>query len=696
MHRLSIRTAVVCAALLAEALADSRAHADETIVIEDAAPDTVARDRERALGDAPFVTVLHPDEHGATATVADAAATAPGVQLRSLGGLGAYQSLSIRGAAPGQTAVLVDGVPLARLAEVTTDLGRFALDAFGRVDVYRGAVPLELGGAGVGGAVDLVTRLGRGEHGEIVSASAGLGSYGARHLRVHYGDAYGAADDARALRSSVTLGYTGATGDYRYFDNHDTPLNPSDDGYATRTNNGFDQIDGAARLGTADATTVGGARVAYRRQGLPGATSRPTLTARLATLDAIGDAHLARDLGAATTTNLAYVLVERQHLDDTMGELGLGDVRRSSTTISGGAATTWSARLGAHRGVLGAELRGDRFRDADDQAATPTVTGTRVGGALLAQVDLAPTAGLVITPAVRLDAVRTNPAALTVGPMAFAPVDARTDLVPSPRLAARALLGDDVALKGSAGYYVRLPTLVELFGNRGFILGAPDLRAERGPNADAGIVWSPAGAVAGGWVDRVLVEADAFATRAKDTISFVTTAGYVTRAANLGRTQTYGAELAASARVARTLALTASYTRLATTQVSDDVTLDGRALPRAPGHRLYARADVGRRVLARDARAWVDLAYQSTAYLDPANLARVPGRALVGAGASCELGGGLAVAVAVENLADTRVVNVPLVPAPSPTFTTTPTALADLGGFPLPGRSVYVSVHWMY
>src|SRR3970282_393250 len=53
---------------------ESRARADETIVIEGRAPDEAARDRDRALGDAPFVTVLHPDEHPATASVADAIA----------------------------------------------------------------------------------------------------------------------------------------------------------------------------------------------------------------------------------------------------------------------------------------------------------------------------------------------------------------------------------------------------------------------------------------------------------------------------------------------------------------------------------------------------------------------------------------------------------------------------------------------
>src|ERR1041385_1129532 len=146
--------AALCASASAEPDAGSQTVDPETIVVIDKAPDPdaapAARDRDRALGEAPFVTVVHADEHPGTTSVADAIGTTVGVQSRSLGGLGAYASISVRGAAPGHTVVLVDGIPLARLAAVTTDLGRYALDSFSEVELYRGAVPVELGGAGVG------------------------------------------------------------------------------------------------------------------------------------------------------------------------------------------------------------------------------------------------------------------------------------------------------------------------------------------------------------------------------------------------------------------------------------------------------------------------------------------------------------------------------------------------------------------
>ncbi|HWO21421.1 MAG TPA: TonB-dependent receptor [Kofleriaceae bacterium] len=656
----------------------------EIIVIEGRAPGA-ARDRERALGEAPFLTVLHPDEHPATASVADALGTAAGAQTRSLGGLGAYASVSVRGQAPGHTAVLIDGVPLARLAEVTTDLGRYALDAFGEVELYRGAVPIELGGAGAGGAVNLVTRLGRGERGERLRASIGAGSYGARHARLRYGDDHG------GVLSSVMLGYQGASGDYTYFTDSGTPLNPDDDDTLVRANNHFDQLELAARAGSPDRARGGGLRLTWKRQGLPGSIAQPAQDASLATAGALADARATSRLGAAAARHQGYALVERQVLRDPAGELGLGAQDRGYLTLAAGASTVWAIARGCHRGTAGLELRGERFRDADRGGARATLVGTRAAGAASLAAELALGAAIVVSPAVRLEVVRTAPTPVAEGPDALAAVPPRWDALGSPRLTARARLAADLAVKGSAGRYVRLPTLLELFGDRGTIHGSPGLLPERGTSADTGLVWAPARArrTAAGELDQILVEAAAFATRAADTIALISTAGFAARAENIGGTQTYGGELVLAARLWRTLAVTASYTRLVTEQRALDANFAGKALPRTPGHLAYARAELARRRFA----LWADAALQSTAYLDPANFQRVPARALVGAGARVPLAAGFAAALAVSNLTGVRVVTIP---PDRPIDAPTPTALADLAGFPLPGRSFYLSLDWTH
>lgn len=672
----------------------ARAEADgETIVIVDRVPDAdrspSARDRSRALADAPFVTIVHPDEHPAAASVADAIGATVGAQTRSLGGLGAYAAVTVRGAAPGHTEVLVDGVPLARLAAVTTDLGRFALDAFGEVDLYRGAVPIELGGAGVGGALDLITHLGRGERGERVRASIGGGSFGARHLRLHYGDRHLGG----RLRSSTTIGYRGATGDYTYYDDNGTPLDPRNGTFSVRRNNGYDQVDAASRVGAVDRREAGGLRVAWQRQGLAGSAQQPALAASLTTLDVIADARDEHEVGPATARELGYVLVEQQHLRDAGGEVGIGAQDRAYLTLSGGASTTWSVPVGDQRATGGVELRGDRFRDVDRGGARGALVGDREGAAVLAAVALAlDPRVLALTPAVRLDVVRTAPTPISDGPGALAPIASRWDVVPSPRLTARAAVRDDLSIKASTGWYVRLPTLVELFGDRGTILGSPTLRPERGTSSDVGMVWAPARGF--GELDRIFVETATFATRARDTIALVSTAGYVARAANVADAQSYGVELVASARLARAISLTANYTRLVTEQVAAEPSLAGKALPRQPAHALHARLDVVHRVRARRLALWLDGGWHAESFLDEANLRQVPARVLVGVGARVELGGGVALALAVDNVADVRVEYLPLVPPPRPDLMEIPTAVADFAGYPLPGRSLYLTVEW--
>ncbi len=323
-----------------------------------------------------------------------------------------------------------------------------------------------------------------------------------------------------------------------------------------------------------------------------------------------------------------------------------------------------------------------------------SVTGHRQAAALLAAFDIAldPAATIVLTPAVRFDVVRTTPAPSAVG--ADIQMPTRWDRVPSPRLSTRAAVSEDVSIKGSAGWYVRLPVLVELFGNRGALIGSPDLRPERGPSADVGVVWAPSKPL--GCVDRILVEASAFAKRPKDTITFRPSIGGVAHAINIANSQSYGGELVASARIARTLSVTANYTRLVTQQLTEEASYANKALPLQPGHALYARADVVQRVLDRRLSLWLDGDYLSMSYLDQASLNPVPQRLLVGAGARAQLAGGLEATVAVANLADVRIQHVPRDPAPRPDLTETPTALADVAGFPLPGRTFYVSLDWSY
>lgn len=676
--------------------------APETILIVDGAPrggtgdlvgrDPSARDRRRALADPAFVTVVHVDAlAGETRGVAEAIGAAVGVEARSLGGLGTFSSIAVRGASPGHTQVSVDGVALSRLGSVTADLSRFELDSVDELELYRGSVPVTLGGAGLGGALNLVTRVGRAATGERWRVSLGGGSFGARSARVRWGD--GDPDDG--LGVTVGVGYAGATGDFRFFDDGGTNLVTSDDRTATRINNGYDLVDGFARAGgqRGDLGWQVGVRALAKRQGVPGAGWDQARAVRLDTAGAVVDGALVverpGDVEGLATRVALDGLIEAQAFRDPDDEIGLAAQDRRYLTLGVGGSNAWTLRRGRHRLAAAVDARADRYRDrAVDAPMARETAGTRLAAALALADDVGLWHGrLAIEPAVRVEVMRTDP---LVDANAADPTDLppRSEALASPRLGVRALAAADVAIKGGVGRYARVPTALELFGDRGFIVGRPDLRTERGWAADLGVVLAPARAH--GPLDRVYVELAGFWSRPEDAIALVTTGGLVTRPVNLPGADVHGVELTASGRLAGALTGSLAYTWLDARQRARMASLDGKRLPGRPEHAAYLRLDGGHRLRGRLLAGFVDASYQAGSFLDEANLAVVPARWLLGAGVKVEVRRGLTVALEGKNLADSRIESVPLDPPPRPDLDRVPRAIADVAGYPLPGRAAYL------
>ena len=706
--RRGVVVALVCTlAVSSAARADNRPSADatvgdETIVVVGAARGGVddlvgdapgARDGGRALGEAPFVTIVHSDDHeGELATMAEVLGESVGVQTRSLGGLGAFASISVRGASAGHTAVLVDGVPLSRIASVTADLGRFELDGFDQIELYRGAVPVRLGGAGVGGALNLVTRLGPDDQGHELAVSLGYGSFGARHFRARYGGSH----RHDSLRSVLSIGYTGATGDYSYFSNNNTTLNPNDDSYQTRTNNGFNEGDLVARIGsTGDDASALGIRVLWKDQGLPGPSWAQAIDASLSTVSLMADASTRTTISNVLCEQRAYALGELQHYQDLHDEIGLAeqDHRYRLGVVGGASAWTMPTAVGPLSAIL--DGRGEWFRDVDELANKPGVTGNRqaIGAATSLDIGVLQDS-LTITPAVRFDSLRTDPIDDDISPLGTMALAPRWDNFLSPRGSVRWLPIDDVAIKGSVGRYVRFPTVLELFGNRGYIVGSPNLLAETGVSTEVGVVWAPRRAL--GITDRILLEATTFASWPHNTIALIASASDVERPLNIGDSRMIGAELGTSLRLAKRVTIAANYTRLATTQYSAEASYDGKALPREPENVVYARVDFAEHVMEHLVDLWFDIDWQSSSFLDQSNVRAVPGRTLGGVGVKLAFGAGVVLGFDVKNLGDTRIEKLSLANPPRPDLAEVPIAVSDVAGYPLPGRSFYLTLEWKH
>ena len=94
--------------------------------------------------------------------VADVLREVPGVQVTQSGSPGSVTDVSIRGATPSQTLVLIDGVEVNAGATGSFDLANLTTDNLDRVEVLRGAGGSLYGSQAIGGVVNVLSQEGEG------------------------------------------------------------------------------------------------------------------------------------------------------------------------------------------------------------------------------------------------------------------------------------------------------------------------------------------------------------------------------------------------------------------------------------------------------------------------------------------------------------------------------------------------------
>jgi iron complex outermembrane receptor protein len=565
--------------------------------------------------------------------------------------------------------VYLDGVPLNTATFGGVDLGSLPLGEIARVEVYRGMSPISFGASGLGGVVSLSTEVPRSSG---LAAEVGGGSFATRFAGAQ------ASWAGQRLRLSLGAHYLGSAGDFPYPSDNGTSFDRSDDRVLRRQNNGLSQGDLLVRA----AVPLGGRRqlaasLSYfqREEGVAAyaifQSHQASLGSRrfLASMaydsrEDLGPGGRLRVVAYGATGSGEFrdprpdVAQVPTHTHDRNQSLGL-------TTAAGWALADW-LRL---RGVF--DARHERFMPFDELAATPSgPPGLRTFGAAGIEPEMnLHRAALQVIPSFRVEVARDTvvdqglfgPRAAQSRPTTWVQPLARLALVqhPAPWLTVRANLGR----------YARLPTMFERYGNGGPVQGNSMLRPESGLNADLGATATWTGPGTTFFADGAL-----FAARASDLIQLEQGRG-VSRARNIDQARVLGAELSLGGRPWRHTRLVAQGTFTDARNIGGVAAYRGRQIPQRPRLRAYSRPELDHLSLGGGWQLGLYLEADLTGgnYLDPANLARLPARLLLGAGAHLTSPGARwRLLASAENLADSRI--------------------NDLAGFPLPGRSLFLTL----
>jgi len=106
-----------------------------------------------------------------------------GVRLRESGGVGSNMTFSLNGFSGNQVKMFLDGLPMDNFGS-SFQLNNIPVNFAERVEVYRGVVPVWLGGDALGGAVNIVTKTTQSKY---LDASYSFGSFNTHKTNINAG-----------------------------------------------------------------------------------------------------------------------------------------------------------------------------------------------------------------------------------------------------------------------------------------------------------------------------------------------------------------------------------------------------------------------------------------------------------------------------------------------------------------------------
>ncbi|EKD41509.1 MAG: hypothetical protein ACD_73C00688G0003 [uncultured bacterium] len=629
-----------------------QAHADEIPQIEI----TVSDGSSLQQPDANVVVIPAKKYQNQKKTITDILSAETGVHITRYGGMSELGSISIRGSNPDEVLVVLDDIPLNTAQGGAIDLSLINIEDLASITLEKGGSADSNGLGAFSGSVNLKSKpILDGFAGKLSLSGGSFNSFGSSQTVNYKKNKWG-------FVFSQSIHHT--TGDYSFDDDRGTPFNQADDVRRLRRNNEssvyhpFFKIEN--QLGDKTKLTFL-THLFLKHNGVPGLTSNQAAFTNLSKSELMVAAKWERRdffLKNSLLKHLIYGRFIKDQFTDLQAELGLGGTQDNDDDTSLlGTRLNYEFPIKNHYVTSFLFVQSERFRPEDFQASPSQ-----------GEVSLRNSLSMGVTDHWSLLNTHLQLEPSFWGEFVWnefrASADKSQKSVWNARLRANYDLNPALKFNASFGRSHRFPTFAELFGDRGGVIGNPQIKPQSGWDYDAGFSlrqknkWS--------FFEKGLLGVTFFDRTVSNMIQFEQQAGFA-RASNVGKAHVFGIESNARVDFLKYCDVAFGYTFQ---KAKDHGNYEGYDLTGRPAHEWNISANEKFFGIKFNQA----LSFMDENFLDPLNTRQVKQRIILNAGVNYQFKKKWILSFDAKNLTNSSVV--------------------DVIGFPLPGRSFWGSLSY--
>jgi len=563
-------------------------------------------DEEKYFTIAPLATVnLRDENNGAKVTIEDVLESTPSIRVRRFGDSNSPSFLSMRGADATHTLILLDDIPLNEAWAGLVDLSTIPSYLLDEIKVFRGSLPSVPATYYPGGVVSLETRkIPPGIHGEFFlkggffpfKDNGAKGEEASQDWKspsenIRFGAMRKMEFTSSIMKGSLGLLTSGlvenSDGDFVYFNDNGTPYNNSDDFFAIRSNNSHTKIGSLLSLLyflDEKSELKGNVFFFGSKSGVPGldiieAKKTSLRNEKLNFAISYSKYGVTEELPEFKT--IFYLKQGMSNWFDPLGEVSNARHRTKSSTSGSGIILSGTRLLrenlkiqwGFNGGVENWHSKNLYSKESVEQNLYRFQLGSNFANLILI-------AGgkFAITGSLRSDFIGDKPA------------DGFSDKIHSNRFFLSPSAGMSLKpwwwlnISFNVSWNTRPPTLMELFGDQGTLVGNASLKHESSLGWDFGAVVDFSKKLL---FQTLSLELRFFESIYTNLIAFIQNSQRTMVAQNIGKAKIKGVELVGRIRFAETFGLNLGYTFLDPRDESKIEPYHGKMLPNRPRNDMF-------------------------------------------------------------------------------------------------------------